>query len=779
MLGSTPVISTVSPKFEFVGIYDTDESNFLTLDWNENDTADRTLNFLVNSGSRNIDLSGNLTLAHNFITSGAYALTLTTTATTDITLPTTGTLATTSNKLSDFAATTSLELKGVISDETGSGALVFATSPTLVTPALGVASATSLDVVATSLTSGKAIDISDLDAITTGKAIHIDATGTTHTSGILVHIDSAGTVITDAGRLFLSDHTGATTTSGILNEFKTAANDETVLVEFDAVALTSGVIIDVIGTALTTGTALDIGGLNALSTGKGIVLSSTSVALAAGELIDVDHTPTADGLTAKTGATVSFASTRTEQRTVGTTADDFDMVSVIRTATTSGAGGTLTSAGSVGYFQNVATQTAGTLTDTVKVLELVQDADSTGDVIFVNQDGNGIGINIDTEATSADAINIDAVNTSGVVLDINMAAGGASTAQAITIDNTATASSGNILAIHSDGGGNAINVNHDGSTGSGIKVVQQVGNALILTSSSAAAHSGVLAYLYHTNASDTGQLLTLLTPATGSSAGGLLQITTQDATNVGKCFVITNAGVGNAIFIDHNNAAGQSLVIDAESTTLTTGIVDIQPTVMTTGTVIDIGDMNAVTTGKGIYMQSTSEALTSGILLDVGHTGSGSNADVAGNVAKFASSITDTDTAGTATENYDVVLISRTDVQNGAGGTLDADGALLKLESVATQTAGTLTSDVYAIEISHAVRSTSDVAAIKITSDNGSTGVPTAIDVTAFSVDEPIIKFLTDTTGSAKDPETVSQDDWLCVKNSAGTLLFIPCYAAS
>ena len=45
--------------------------------------------------------------------------------------------ALTTNPLSQFAATTSLQLKGVISDETGSGALVFATSPTLVTPLLG------------------------------------------------------------------------------------------------------------------------------------------------------------------------------------------------------------------------------------------------------------------------------------------------------------------------------------------------------------------------------------------------------------------------------------------------------------------------------------------------------------------------------------------------------------------------------------------------------------------------------------------------------------------
>jgi hypothetical protein len=39
--------------------------------------------------------------------------------------------------LAEHAATTSLELRTLISDETGTGSLVFATSPTLVTPALG------------------------------------------------------------------------------------------------------------------------------------------------------------------------------------------------------------------------------------------------------------------------------------------------------------------------------------------------------------------------------------------------------------------------------------------------------------------------------------------------------------------------------------------------------------------------------------------------------------------------------------------------------------------
>jgi hypothetical protein len=115
-------------------------------------TADRTLTIDVENASRtialggNIDIGGNLTTvgalttggalttANTFTTAGNFALTLTTTAATNITLPTTGTLATTSNNLSAFAATTSAQLAGVVSDETGTGALVFGTSPVIATP---------------------------------------------------------------------------------------------------------------------------------------------------------------------------------------------------------------------------------------------------------------------------------------------------------------------------------------------------------------------------------------------------------------------------------------------------------------------------------------------------------------------------------------------------------------------------------------------------------------------------------------------------------------------
>jgi len=99
-----------------------------------------TVNFVVNSSaitatgpgtlSSNVGLHNILTL--NGSTSGTTNLVASSTASGTVTIPAgTSTLATTSNKLSAFAATTSAELASVISDETGSGVLVFNNSPTM------------------------------------------------------------------------------------------------------------------------------------------------------------------------------------------------------------------------------------------------------------------------------------------------------------------------------------------------------------------------------------------------------------------------------------------------------------------------------------------------------------------------------------------------------------------------------------------------------------------------------------------------------------------------
>lgn len=57
-------------------------------------TADRTLTWNLNDAARTISLAGNITTAGALTTAGAFALTLTTTAATNVTFPTTGTLAT-------------------------------------------------------------------------------------------------------------------------------------------------------------------------------------------------------------------------------------------------------------------------------------------------------------------------------------------------------------------------------------------------------------------------------------------------------------------------------------------------------------------------------------------------------------------------------------------------------------------------------------------------------------------------------------------------------------
>jgi hypothetical protein len=133
-------------------IYSTGTGKF-SVGWTntENLTANRTVTLKVNNANRTVDLNGNLSILGSSCTFGgpfelvgSSAWIVRTTGSTDITLPLSGTLATTGS-LAQFAATTSLELKSLISDETGSGALVFATSPTLVTPVLGVAAATSVN----------------------------------------------------------------------------------------------------------------------------------------------------------------------------------------------------------------------------------------------------------------------------------------------------------------------------------------------------------------------------------------------------------------------------------------------------------------------------------------------------------------------------------------------------------------------------------------------------------------------------------------------------------
>lgn len=123
---------------------------------------------------------------------------------------------------------------------------------------------------------------------------------------------------------------------------------------------------------------------------------------------------------------------RTSTRTSGTTADNYKLVNFKRTNVQNGAGGTLTAAGSVGTFENVATQTAGTLTDSVAVLQLLQDSDSTGNLItgsgdsgttshfIVTRTGN---VSIQTNAAPTALLHLAAGTASANTAPIKLTAG--------------------------------------------------------------------------------------------------------------------------------------------------------------------------------------------------------------------------------------------------------------------------------------------------------------------------------------------------------------------
>lgn len=92
----------------------------------------------------------------------------------------------------------------------------------------------------------------------------------------------------------------------------------------------------------------------------------------------INSVSTASGaINSKTNDTVLFDYSRTNTATTGTVADNFNLWYYHRTNIQNGTWWTFTSSGSVMKFENSSTQTAGTLTDSVDVLQLLNSSIST------------------------------------------------------------------------------------------------------------------------------------------------------------------------------------------------------------------------------------------------------------------------------------------------------------------------------------------------------------------------------------------------------------------
>lgn len=262
--GNTTTLSTSTLEVE--------DKNILIAKGAVNDAAANDAGIVVESGdgnksilwkdatdaftsSEHIETAAGKTLALSGSSSGKTTINVAATASGTLTLPsatdtlvgraTTDTLTNKSISFTNNTITaTSAELATAISDETGSGSLVFATSPTLVTPTIGVATATSVNKVAiTAPATGSTLTIADGKTLTANNTLTL--TGTDSSS---IAFGAGGTVTYTSNKLSAFSSTSS-------SELASVISDETgtgALVFGTSPTLTTPVISSIVNTGTLT-----------------------------------------------------------------------------------------------------------------------------------------------------------------------------------------------------------------------------------------------------------------------------------------------------------------------------------------------------------------------------------------------------------------------------------------------------------------------------------------------------------------------------------------------
>ena len=519
------------------------------------------------------------------------------------------------------------------------------TSGAGITLTSSVTTAIGFDLSVAALTTGKAIDISNLDAITSGKAIHVDATGITQTSGILVHIDSASTALTTSGRLLLVDANGDfDDTGGAVVEIQSAHSTGVgLLMTMDAV--TDGFGFDMTADALTSGA-----GMRLVSSSTGLTTAGNVLYVqASGDFNDSG----AAVVEIESAHTVGVGLLMTMDAV--TTGFGFDMTA---DGLTSGVGARfitsstgLTGGGSVVYMQ-----ASADFNDTGAAVLEIESAHTTGVGLLMLMDAatDGFGIDITADALTTGAAmrlisSSTALTGAGNVLYVQASGDFDDTAAVMEIESAHTTGTGLLMTMDAVTDGTGIFMTADALTS---------GQAVSIASSATAiTGNGRMLLVDHTGTTGTTATLSeFLSAATDET--DILQVTASGALT-GIAFSVTASSMtaGTGIKIDTIQTSGSALHIDNASGVQTdnTGMVFLDHggnmaagsniiRIAPTGTPIEdsvgieivgggrvmqglVIDSDAATSSANIFSGDGARGANTGIVEILGNSSSGSNSD--------------------------------------------------------------------------------------------------------------------------------------------------------
>ncbi len=251
----------------------------------------------------------------------------------------------------------------------------------------------------------------------------------------------------------------------------------------------------------------------------------------------------------------------------------------------------------------------------------------TGSGLFIDQNGNGIALDIDAESTTANVIRVfDAKTTTGNIFSLTGANALTTGRAAFFESNSPSTGARNVveckntnssainavtLRVEQNSAANALHIDQN-ADGVSLSIDSEATTANIIDINAPTTTTGQIIDV-NANSLTTGRILNLTSNSSSTGVRDLVRIVNDNtlATNTTPLRLIQDAAQ-QCLFIDQNGN-GSALVIDSEATTV--NVIHVLAAATTTGSIIRITDANALTTGRLLSLASNSADTTARALI--------------------------------------------------------------------------------------------------------------------------------------------------------------------